>query len=206
MLGFSQILPYAIALAIAAAIPGPGMTALIARSISFGATSGFVMLAGLIIGDLFYLSFAVFGLAVITTNFNEVFFIVKYGAAIYLCYLAWIFWNTKHQSLNITQVNSSKDLFAAGLSGFTITIGNPKTIGFYLALLPIIIELDQITIQQWALSLVPLTILVLLSVGALFILGALAVRQALSGIRAQKLLYRGAASAMLFAASMMIAK
>ena len=69
MLGTAQILSYIAALGLAAAIPGPGMTALVARSVSGGAVTGFTMLTGLILGDLIYLSVAVFGLAVIANNY-----------------------------------------------------------------------------------------------------------------------------------------
>ncbi|OUF47799.1 hypothetical protein AZ044_002581 [Pluralibacter gergoviae] len=48
MLGTAQILSYSTTLGLAAAVPGPGMTALVARSVSGGAVTGFTMLAGLI--------------------------------------------------------------------------------------------------------------------------------------------------------------
>ncbi|MEB8434306.1 LysE family translocator [Cocleimonas sp. KMM 6892] len=206
MLELSQIFTYIAALAIAAAIPGPGMTALVARSVSSGALTGFAMLAGLILGDLTYLSFAVFGLAVLAKSFSVLFIIVKWGAVIYLLYLAWQFWTADHQSLNETNTPKRKDLFSACLSGYTITLGNPKTIAFYLALLPVIINLEMITIQSWAFILVPLTATVLLSVGAVFILGAIAVRHILSSKKAQKLLHRGAATTMVVAAGTMVAR
>lgn len=50
----------------------------------------------------------------------------------------------------------------------------------------------------------PLTVLVLLVVGGAFILGAVAVRELLSGAQAQKRLHRGAAVAMAGAAGTMI--
>jgi len=92
------------------------------------------------------------------------------------------------------------------LSGYTITLGNPKTIAFYLALLPVIIDLEMITMQSWAIMLVPLTAVVLLSVGAVFILGAIGVRHILSGEKAQRILHRGAATTMVIAAGTMLAK
>ena len=206
MLEISQIFTYIAALAIAAAIPGPGMTALVARSISSGALTGFAMLGGLILGDLTYLSFAVFGLAVLAKSFSFLFILVKWGAVAYLCYLAWQFWSADHQSLKNTNTPKRKDLFSSGLSGYTITLGNPKTIAFYLALLPVIINLEMITVQSWAFVLIPLTTVVLFCVGAIFILGAIAVRHILSSKKAQKLLHRGAATTMVIAAGTMVAR
>ncbi|WEK10633.1 MAG: LysE family transporter [Candidatus Pseudomonas colombiensis] len=88
MLDLSQILTYAAALGIAAAIPGPGMAALVARSVSGGLLPGFSLLLGIILGDLIYLSFAVFGLTLIAHHFSALFAVVRWGAAAYLGYLA----------------------------------------------------------------------------------------------------------------------
>lgn len=206
MLDVTQIITYATALGVAAAIPGPGMTALMARSISAGAAAGFAMLTGLILGDLTYLSFAVFGMAILAKSFSMLFVAVKWAAIAYLCYLAWSFWHASHQPLSTHQKLSRKDVLTAILSGYTMTLGNPKTIAFYLALLPLAIDLESISVQSWAFVLVPLTALVLLVVGAVFIFGALSVRRALSSDRAQKILHRGAAATMLSAAATMAVK
>ncbi|MDW6094690.1 LysE family translocator [Vibrio rhizosphaerae] len=206
MLESTQIFAYIAALGIAAAIPGPGMTALVARSVSGGAITGFTMLAGLILGDLIYLSFAVFGLAVIAHHFSTLFTLISWASSLYLAWLAWQFITCKPESIQIDQKVSRRALTSAWLSGFTITLGNPKTIAFYLAILPLVITLDTVSIQTWGLLLVPLTIAVLIAVGSIFILGALKVRRFLASQNAQMLLFRSAGIMMLAAAGSMIAK
>lgn len=206
MLDTTQVLAYVIALGLAAAIPGPGMTALVARSASGGALTAFTMLAGLILGDLIYLSFAVFGLAVVAHSHSELFSFVRWCSALYLCWLAWQFWRHEPQTLLIGQKISKRELVSAWFSGLTITLSNPKTIAFYLALLPLVIALDTISLQTWGLMLVPLTISVLLIVGAVFILGALKIRHLLASARAQHVLFKGAAVMMVLAALGMVAK
>ncbi|EAQ66043.1 Lysine exporter protein (LYSE/YGGA) [Marinomonas sp. MED121] len=203
-LELTQILAYMTALAIAAVIPGPGMTALVARSVNTGTGAGFVMLLGLILGDLTYLSFAVFGLAILAASFSLLFVLVKWGALCYLCYLAYCFWTAEHQNLDSQIQPKRKDYISAAISGYTITLGNPKTIAFYMALLPVVIDLELVNMKTWALVLVPSTMLVLGVIGAVFILAAMAVRQALSSKKAQTLLHRGAATTMLGAAGSML--
>ena len=88
----------------------------------------------------------------------------------------------------------------------TITLGNPKTIAFYLALLPLVINLETVSLATWGLMLVPLTVLVLLSVGALFIFGAVRIRHLLSSLRAQQRLFRGAAAIMVAAGAAMLVR
>ena len=206
MLAISQILSYSAALGIAAAIPGPGMTALVARSVSAGALVGYSMLLGLIVGDLIFLSFAVFGLAMLAHHFSAVFVLVKWASLLYLLYLAWVFWHAKHQTFAPGQPVQKKDIVSAGISGLMITLGNPKAIAFYLALAPLVIDLTTVSLRTWALLLVPLTVFILLSVGSVFILGALSIRRILSTPRAQRMLYRGAGVCMAAAACVMAVK
>ncbi|MBS6057534.1 MAG: LysE family translocator [Mixta calida] len=206
MLGTAQILSYIAALGLAAAIPGPGMTALVARSVSGGAVTGFTMLTGLILGDLIYLSVAVFGLAVIANNYSSLFTLINWAASLYLCWLAWQFWRYQPQAVDIDQRATRKELASAWFSGLTITLGNPKTIAFYLAILPLVISLDNVSLQMWGMMLVPLTIFVLLSVGAVFILAALKIRHFLTSAEAQRLLFRSTGLIMLLAAIGMVAK
>ncbi|EGH08645.1 hypothetical protein Pgy4_06257, partial [Pseudomonas savastanoi pv. glycinea str. race 4] len=175
-------------------------------SVSGGALSGFCLLAGLILGDLTYLSFVVFGLAMIAEHFNALFQVVRWGAAIYLCYLAWQFWFADHQAIEIGKSAKKTELLSAAASGLTITLGNPKTIAFYLALLPLVINLETVSLQTWGLVLVPLTVLVLLGVGAVFIFAALRIRHLLSSERAQRKLFRGAAAIMVAAAASMLVR
>ncbi|MBN9138630.1 MAG: LysE family transporter, partial [Phyllobacterium sp.] len=56
---------YSGALAIAAAIPGPGLTALIARALGSGFRSALFMSLGLVLGDLTYLTAVVLGLSMV---------------------------------------------------------------------------------------------------------------------------------------------
>lgn len=206
MLELSQALTYTAALGVAAAIPGPGMAALVARSVSGGALPGFSLLSGLILGDLVYLSFAVFGLSLIAHYFDALFVLVRVCAAVYLSYLAWQFWWAKPQPVVLGRPINKQELFSAWLSGLTITLGNPKTIAFYLALLPLVINLESVSLHTWGVVLVPLTIAVLFIVGALFVLGAVRIRHLLASPRAQHYLFRGAALMMLGAALAMLAQ
>lgn len=204
MIDATQALTYSVALAVAAAIPGPGITALVARTVGSCVASGMAMLGGLILGDLIYLSFAVFGMAVIAHSFAGLFIAIKWFSIAYLTFLAWQFWTATHHDLNSGAVSSKRSLAGAWLSGLTLTLGNPKTIAFYLALLPLVIDLNSITFNAWLFNLVPLTIFILLLVAGAFIFGAYSVRRYLSGRAAQRHLHRGAAVAMAGAAGTMV--
>ena len=80
------------ALLVAAASPGPGIVALVARVIGGGPAGVAPFVAGLILGDLAWLAAAVLGLAAVAHTFHEAFVAIKFAGAAYLLYLAYRMW------------------------------------------------------------------------------------------------------------------
>ncbi|KQT44483.1 lysine transporter LysE [Aureimonas sp. Leaf454] len=158
----SSLAAYSLALAIAAAIPGPGVIALVARSLGSGFRHGLAFLAGLVLGDLAYLAAACFGLVLVAEAFGEVFTLIRYGAAAYLAYLAIALWRSAG-TVGQIEALASERIGRSFAAGFMVTLSNPKTIFFYLALLPTILDLSAIGLPDFAI-LVPVTALVLVVV------------------------------------------
>ncbi|EPL3989248.1 LysE family translocator [Providencia stuartii] len=206
MISITQLLSYASALAIAAVIPGPGMTAVVARTLKGGVTMGFALLSGLILGDIIYLSFAIFGLVFVADHLAEIFNLIYWFAALYLFWLAYVFWRHDAQPLNTVGAISKKQLAIVSVSGLAITLSNPKTIAFYMAILPLVISLNEITITIWSTVLVPTTLLILLLVGMIFIFGAKKASKFLSSTKSQRVIFRGTALIMFAAAIGMLFK
>lgn len=135
---------YSAALAIAAAIPGPGIIALVARALGSGARSTVPMAVGLAIGDIVYLTAAVMGLAFIAQTFGAAFLVVKYAGIAYLLYLAFKLWNAGPAAERV-EARKGEGPLASFLSGLVVTLGNPKVMVFYLALLPTILDLRTVS-------------------------------------------------------------
>ena len=87
-------LAYSAALGIAAAIPGPGVTALVARALGSGFRSSLAMSFGLMLADLIYLTAVVLGLAFVAQTFGMVFLAIKWFGVAYLAFLGWRFWTS----------------------------------------------------------------------------------------------------------------
>ncbi|MER0237630.1 LysE family translocator [Fulvimarina sp. MAC8] len=155
----APLLAYAAALAIAAAIPGPGIAALLGQSLAGGLRASLFFLVGLALGDVVYLTFAVAGLAVIAQTFAGAFLVVKVLGGAYLVYLAYKIWTSETSAMTVRRNGGSAGI-AAVLTGFTVTMGNPKTIIFYLALLPTVVDLKAIGPSQWG-ALSAVTVIVL---------------------------------------------
>jgi threonine/homoserine/homoserine lactone efflux protein len=155
---------FTIAYVVAVLVPGPGVAAIVARALGGGFWSAMPMIIGILIGDLIYLVFALFGLAAIATYFGAVFVVVRWAGALYLLYIAWQFWTAKPGSEQLGP-RKKEPWLRTFLSGFALTMGNPKTIVFYLALLPTVIPLDRpITVLGFT-ELTAIVVVVLLAIG-----------------------------------------
>ena len=195
-------LAYSGALAVAAAIPGPGVTALVARALGSGFRSSLAMSFGIILGDLTFLTAVVLGLAFVAQTFGTVFLIIKWLGAAYLVWLAWTFWTSgiSPETIEARQGKGRGGLVASFLSGLMLTLGNPKPMIFYLALTPTLVDLHAITLADYGI-LVGLTVLVLLIVLVPYLALAANARWFLRTPRALKALNRTAAGFMAGAAA-----
>jgi threonine/homoserine/homoserine lactone efflux protein len=196
---------YSGALALAAAIPGPGVAALVARALGSGFRSSLFMALGLIVGDLVYLSAVVLGLALIAQTFGTVFLVIKWLGVAYLAWLAWTFWNGGI-SIETVSARRTRDGWAASvLAGLLVTFSNPKTMIFYLAITPTIVDLTTLSIGDYGL-LAAITVLVLLVVLLPYLALAAKARWFLQTPRALRLLNRTAAAFMAGAAAAIAAR
>jgi threonine/homoserine/homoserine lactone efflux protein len=153
---------FTIAYAIAVLVPGPGVAAVVARALGGGFRGAFPMVLGILAGDLLYFMFAVFGLAAIATWFGPVFIVIRWAGAAYLLYISWKFWTARPGAEQMKP--KSESAWRTFLAGFSLTMGNPKTIVFYLAILPTVIPLDQMTPLAFA-ELTFIVVVVLLIIG-----------------------------------------
>lgn len=153
---------YCGALFIAAVIPGPGITALVARALGSGFRPTFFMGLGLILGDMIYLTAVILGLAFIAQTFTTTFMLIKIAGALYLVHIAWKLWTAGLLPQDI-EARRSTSTAMSFLSGLFVTLGNPKTMLFYVALVPTLIDLETIGLDAYGILLAA-TFLVLLAV------------------------------------------
>lgn len=196
---------FTVAYAIAVLVPGPGVAAVVARALGGGFRAAFPMVLGILVGDLVYLVFALFGLAAIATWFGPVFVVIKWASALYLLYIAWQFWSAKPGTEQIGAKND-ETRWKTFVSGFLLTMGNPKTIVFYLALLPTVVPLDKpITVLGFT-ELTAIVIVVLLIIGCGYAGLAAMARDFFTSSRALRNLNRTAGVIMAGAAAFVLAR
>lgn len=186
---------FALALFLAAGSPGPSVAALVARVLVRGWRDVAPFLAAMWVGELVWLTLAIAGLAAIAESFNLAFQVIKYCGVAYLLYLAWQMWTVpanQGEGEAIPERHGGLRLFFAGL---TVTLGNPKIMVFYLALLPTIIDLNHISFSDWA-ALSLTTVIVLAAIDIAYVVLAARARLLLTSPRAMLMARRGSAAAM----------
>lgn len=197
-MSIASLLFFAGALMIAAGSPGPSIAALVARVLSKGARDVLPFLAAMWIGEAIWLSFAVAGLAAIAETFHWMFVAIKWAGVAYLLFLAWKMWSAEPDVPRdgLPETRSASKLFFAGL---TVTLGNPKIMMFYVALLPSIIDLGSVTFLGWA-ELVATMFVVLVAIDLGWVMMAAKARQFLRSRCAVRIANRASAGTMAGAA------
>lgn len=190
---------FAGALFIAAGSPGPSVAALVARVLARGPRDVMPFLAAMWIGEGIWLTCAVAGLAAIAETFHWAFVAIKWLGVCYLLFLAWKMWSAPAaEEGTLPEVRSPWRMFFAGM---TITLGNPKIMVFYMALLPSIIDMTAVTPVVW-MQLVATMLVVLIVIDLSWVLLAAKARGFLRSRRAVQIANRASAGTMAGAAAL----
>jgi threonine/homoserine/homoserine lactone efflux protein len=194
----TRLLVFAAAYLAALVLPGPGVTALIARVLARGTHDAPAFIAGFVVGSLLWFTIAATGLAVLAASFASIFIAIRYAGAAYLLYLAWKLWTAPARPLDAPQTapDGSARLF---LTGVAINLGNPKVIVFFLALLPTVVDLGTLTPFGFA-ELALIVTAIASSVLTIYALAAARARRLLTSTRAVRLVNRGSGVVMVGAA------
>ncbi|MGE0717963.1 MAG: LysE family translocator [Alphaproteobacteria bacterium] len=192
------LLGFAAVLGVACAAPGPTTAALVARVLGRGRAGAPAFCAGLLLSDILWLSAAVLGLAVLAETMQPVFAAVRWTGAAYLLWLAWKLWTAPATPLAVEDAPRGEGLRLL-LAGIAVGSGNPKTMLFYLALLPTLLPLDAVTPADH-LALVATQCVVYGAVLAAYVTAAARARRALASPRTMRWINRGTAGVMAGAA------
>ncbi|NRG17903.1 LysE family translocator [Rhizobiales bacterium] len=195
----AALLIFAGTLIVAAGSPGPSIAALVARVLTRGARNVLPFLTAMWIGEAIWLSLAVWGLSALAQSFQLVFVAIKWAGVAYLLYLAWRMWNARADvdASNTPAKRGAARMFAAGLA---VTLGNPKIMVFYMALLPTIIDVATLTVTGWA-ELTATMVVVLIAIDLAWVFFAARLRLLLKSPAAMRIANRCSAGMMAGAAT-----
>ncbi|MFO1149864.1 MAG: LysE family translocator [Alsobacter sp.] len=198
----SGLLVFATAYALAVASPGPGVAAAVARGLGHGREGVVPFVAGFVAGDLVWLCLATAGLSVVADLLGPVFAVIRYAGAAYLLYLAWRLWTAPAAPGDPAARGEAprKGGWSVFLGALSLTLGNPKAILFFMALLPSIVDLPALTLLGFVEIAALMVVLLSAIVGAYVVLAASA-RRFFTSARSMRRLNRVTATVMAGAAA-----
>ncbi len=200
----SHLLVFAAAYLVALVLPGPGVTALVARVLARGTQGAPAFIAGFVVGSLVWFAIAATGLAVLAATFTALFLVIRYAGAAYLLYLAWKLLTSPPAALDGAAA-SPDGLGRLFLAGLAINLGNPKVIVFFLALLPTVVDLGHLTPVGF-LELALIVTVIASSVLTAYTLAAARARRIFASPRSMRLMKRGGGIVMAGAAITIVAR
>lgn len=195
----SGLLVFAVTYFMAVASPGPGIAAVVARALARGAAGMPAFVAGFVVGDLLWFAMAAAGLTILAQTLSGVFLAIKYAGVAYLLFMAWKLWTAPAGEVGVGRGEAGDggaSLFAAGLA---LTMSNPKVMVFFLAILPTVVSLENLSLISFV-ETAGLIALILPSVFVAYIAAAVRARRLFRSPRALIRLNRGTSVVMAGAA------
>tara|TARA_Y100001001_G_scaffold159279_1_gene179999 strand:- start:217 stop:837 length:621 start_codon:yes stop_codon:yes gene_type:complete len=129
--------------------PGPGAIFSISQGTQYGFKRSLFSVIGLQLGLMSQIIFLLFGLGVLIDQFPAIFKVIKAVGMIYLIALGIMQWLKK-----IEQISTSKEVLQSSFSplkalfqGFFVNLTNIKGTVFFLALIPLFIDLTALKLS-----------------------------------------------------------
>ncbi len=193
MISWHSYVLYCTFYAICIAVPGPGVIAMVARSLGSGFGKAIPAAIGTLVGDLVWMTLSAFGLAGLAAAMGAWFLVVKYAGALYLLSMGYKYWTAEVSEMpEIVPATASQSFF----SQLSVTLGNPKAMGFFLAVFPQVVDLRHLNAAGY-LQLVAATAVLIPSIMLAYAGAAAQVRNFLTSQRARKNVNRTAAVIMI---------
>lgn len=195
------LLVFAAIYMLAVASPGPGVAAVVARSLAQGTRGAPAFIAGILVGDLIWFTFAATGLAALAQTAQTLFIVVKYAGAAYLLYLAYKLWTAPVAIVDAAtpELERGQRPLQLFLGSLALTMANPKTMIFFVALLPTVVQLERLTLVGFFEIVLTIVIVLPLTMGA-YVLLADRARRLFKSATAVRRINRGTGAAMACAA------
>lgn len=188
-------LAFVVAAAALCVIPGPTVIAVIGQAVGNGKKSVLPLLAGVLLGDFVAMSLSLLGLGAVLATSVSLFLLLKWIGAVYLIYLGIKIWRTnpdieskqtRHKLPNKTKIFKSV---------FWVTVLNPKSIAFFVALFPQFINPEFGAARQLCILMMTFLFIVAVCIFCYSIF-AVSLRHVIESYRARKMLNRASGFAL----------
>ena len=162
MVPWPNVLAFAGAALIIIVIPGPSVLFTIGRALSLGRLGGVLSVVGNTLGHVPLVAAVALGVGVVIAQSVIAFTVIKLVGAAYLIYLGVQAIRHRHRARGVVDVTAPtpKSAFRQIAEGFVVGMTNPKTIAFFVAVLPQFVDpaAGNLPLQLFVLGMVFLVI------------------------------------------------
>lgn len=141
----TEILFYALALAILFLTPGPVWVGLIARTLSGGFRAALPLTMGVVVGDVLWSLIAILGMAWVAEQYTGALGVLKWVAAGTFLVMGYLIIKQAGKPPSANSMLTRRGVWAGFAAGLFVIIGNPKAILFYMGMLPGFFDLGRLT-------------------------------------------------------------
>ncbi len=134
MIPIENLLAFTVAAVALIVVPGPSVLFVVGRSIALGRRAGVLSVVGNALGTVPAVLAVAFGVGAIVASSLVVFTALKVAGGIYLVWLGYDAIRHRARSTSVAHSDSSARRLVT--EGFTVGLTNPKTIAFFVAVLP----------------------------------------------------------------------
>ncbi|WP_238178345.1 LysE family translocator [Calothrix sp. 336/3] len=156
------------AMVILAAIPSISVLTVSTKSATSGFIHGVFTTIGIVVGDIFFIILAIWGLSFLAETIGNLFVLIKYLGGVYLIFLGISLCRSKLSDIEL-QKGAKSSLLSSFIAGLLITLGDQKATLFYLGFFPAFIDIHKISYLD-TIIIIAITIL---SVGSVKLIYAL---------------------------------
>lgn len=142
------LIPFFLATAVFACVPGPGMFYAAAQTMARGRRAGWLSALGFHVAGYVHIAAAAFGLAVLLETVPVLYTVVKLAGAAYLIWLGIRFFMPPWQPVATVAPAGATPRGHAVRDSMIVELLNPKTALFYLSFLPQFTDLSA-TLPVW---------------------------------------------------------
>jgi threonine/homoserine/homoserine lactone efflux protein len=142
MVPASNLLTFAIAAFLLIAVPGPSVLFVIGRALALGRKGGLLSVLGNALGELLQIAAVALGVGVVLAQSIVLFSVVKFAGAAYLIYLG--IQAIRHRGRGPAAADPSRSASTVRMlrEGFVVGATNPKSIVFFVAVLPQFVDYE----------------------------------------------------------------
>jgi threonine/homoserine/homoserine lactone efflux protein len=177
MVPLSNMMGFALASVVLIAVPGPSVLFVIGRSLALGWKGGVLTVLGNAAGQLVQVAAVAFGVGVVVAQSVVLFSVVKLAGAAYLVYLGIkaIAHRRNHPAAERRPMTSSPRRLM--LEGLVVGATNPKSVVFFVAVLPQFVDYQSGAIPFQLALLGSVFVLIAIVSDSLWAIGAGSARQ-----------------------------